>query len=373
MSGIEQLKIANPFHSEKLLLHSERIASLASGEIPPPQTIEVDLADGFCNQSCVHCCFDSSTVQQLIQIDREVLGRALTSAYEMGTRAVELVGGGEPTTHAEVAGIIEDISEIGAGDMQVGVITNGVMAERLLPVADRLTFVRISLDTADPDTYTAMHRAPKFHHQKVLTNIQRLRDAIPQNPVERKLGIGYLVVPPYNHQAEQIRLGAELANELGADYIAYRPAELDDTIPRSEWHEARTAIAAARLALRNSGSQTAVFGGSGVRWETMEPGAHPTGACHAKPIVAVIQANGDIAHCILYRNKRKMRIGNIHEDTFTALWLSDRHKNNWQSFQVDGCPNPCKVYAYNNIVGAVIAGDPGVPPSRDEVAHHNFV
>lgn len=373
MSAEAPALAASPFHPDKLALHGDRIAVLAAGEMVAPQTIEADLTDGFCNQGCTHCCFGSNQSQPMEQIDPEVLMGALTEAYGLGTRAVELVGGGEPTTHPKVREIIEGITEIGDGDMEVGIITNGVLAERLLPVIDGLTYVRISLDAADPTTYATMHGAPVAHFNKVLRNIDRLRAAIPNPPEDRKLGLGYLVVPPHNHQTDQVVAGGRLADELGADYMAFRPAEIDEGRPREEWKEAQLAISAVRQELAARGSRTAVFGGSGNRWETLEPGAHPTGICDAKPMVAVIQANGDIAFCILYRNRRGMKVGNIHDGSFVDQWFGRAHVDAWRNFRINGCPNPCKLYRYNDIVRATQAGEAVPSPPLSEVAHNNFV
>jgi len=364
---------ANPFHPDKLLLHRAKVAALANSTMIASQTIEVDLTDGACNQGCVYCCFSSGEGKKMVRIDRAALLQALREAYALGTRAVELVGGGEPTAHPEIAGIISDIFEIGAGDMEVGLITNGLLAERILSVASRMRFVRISLDTALSATYQVLHKVPARQFDKVLTNIGRLRMEMPQITNARQLGIGYLVVPPYNHQAEEVMAGAELAHELDVDYITYRPVELTDEQPQSHWREAQQAISAARKHLQEIGSSTVAFGGVGNRWDTLRPGGHPTGICDAKPLVAVIQANGDIAHCILYRNQRAMRIGNIHEGSFTEQWFSEEHRSAWQSRQVDGCPNPCKLYRYNEVVREARTNGIGDAPPYEGVAHHLFV
>jgi len=364
---------ANPFHGDKLLLHIERVRELAAGRLVAPQTIEVDLTDGACNQGCVYCCFSSGEGKVMDWIDPGRLLSALTEAYEMGTRAVELVGGGEPTAHPRVAEIVQGIRSIGAGDMEAGIITNGVLAERLLPVAKEMAFIRVSLDTADPETYRVLHKAPPRHFEKVMKNLRALREAIPVEEDARRLGIGYLVVPPYNHRTAQVMDGAALARELDLDYIAYRPCELDTPPPQEHWEEAQRAIEQARWWLGASGHRTAVFGGTGNRWETLKPGAHPTGPCDAKPVVAVIQANGDVAHCILYRNQRDLRIGNIYETSFRELWFSEEHERTWKAREVSGCPNPCKLYGYNEIVRRERLGLNPPAPDRAEVAHHNYV
>lgn len=366
-------EVANPFHPDKLLLHDKKVTALARGEMVAPQTIEVDLTDGACNQGCVYCCFSSGEGKKMAKIDRTALIRALREAYALGTRAVELVGGGEPTAHPEIVAICEDIFAIGDGDMEVGLVTNGLLAERVLPVAGRLRFLRVSLDTADVNIYQQLHQVPARQFEKVLKNLERLREAMPPLPHARQLGIGYLVVPPYNHQTYPIADGAELAHNLGLDYIVYRPVELEEEQPLEHWQEAQAAIAAAKKWLREIGSHTAAFGGIGNRWDTLKPGGHPTGICDAKPLLAVLQANGDIAHCILYRNERTMRVGNIHEGSFTEQWFSQEHLQAWRTRQVDGCPNPCKFYRYNEVVRDAAAGNPGSAPAKAEVAHHLFV
>lgn len=365
--------VASPFHEDKLALHQDKVASLARGQMVAPQTIEVDVTDGFCNQACMFCCFGSGPHQKLEMIDPVALTGALTEAYQLGTRAVELVGGGEPTTHPKIADIISGITEIGDGDMEVGIITNGVLANRLLPVADRLAYVRVSLDSADQNTYAQLHGVTPGHFNKVLKNIGALRERITDVPAARKLGLAYLVVPPYNHKTEQVLAGAELADELGVDYITYRPVEIDETRPQAEWQEAQLAIGAARNLLEERGSNTAVYGGSGNRWDTLKPDSHPTGFCSAKPVVAVIQANGDIAFCILHRNSRDMRVGNIYEGSFAEQWFSETHIKAWKSFEIDGCPNPCKFYRYKEVVDAAIGGLVVSPPPREDIVHHNFV
>ncbi len=375
MSGeiLENSEPASPFHPDKLALHHQRVAALAEGQMVAPQTIEVDVTDGFCNQACTFCCFGSGPHQKLQLIDRGVLRGALSEAYDLGTRAVELVGGGEPTTHPKIVEIISDITEIGDGDMEVGIITNGVLSNRLLPIADRLAYLRVSLDSADPEAYARLHGVTPGHFTRVLKNIEALRRVMTDPPEDRRLGLAYLVVPPLNHHQEQVIAGAELADALGVDYVTYRPVEIDEKRPQEEWQEAQVAIRAARSLLRTRGSNTAVYGGTGNRWDTLKPDGHPTGFCSAKPMVAVIQANGDLAFCILHRNDRDIKVGNIYTGSFAEQWFSDEHVRAWKGFKIDGCPNPCKFYRYKEVVDAAIKGEGIEPPPRGQIVHHNFV
>lgn len=57
-----------------------------------------------------------------------------------------------------------------------------------MDVADKLSFVRISLDAATPQVYEKVHGVPYF--EKVIENIKELTKNM--NPL--KIGVGYLII-----------------------------------------------------------------------------------------------------------------------------------------------------------------------------------
>jgi len=362
-----EFKLPDPFNTDKIFLHRGVLEQLAKNEMPAPITAEVDLTDGACNQNCRHCCFFSGEGQKLVQIDQEKLISTLEELWLLGTKAVEFVGGGEPTAHKHFLQIIEATLNIG---FDVGLITNGVLAHRVLPVANKLKYIRVSLDSAVKKTYNHLHGVgpKKNDFERVIENIKALRQAITTQPGDMKLGVGYLVVPPVNNFAAEIVAGTELAAKLGVDYIVYRPVQVDHYIDPSEWTKAQKAIKDVRVQFKDEPIR--VLGGGGTRWQTLHQDSHPTGQCDSKPVVAVIQANGDIAHCILYRDQRDMKVGNIYKGTFADQWFSEENYIKWQGFQVDDCPVPCKHFAYNDAVRRVRAGE-AIEVNPDQFLHPN--
>jgi sulfatase maturation enzyme AslB (radical SAM superfamily) len=152
----------DPYHRHKLFhpYHLERARTLLDGEIPAPSTIEIDLTDGACNQACLHCCFGSGPHRALRAIDPDRLIAFIEAAYAHGTRAFELVGGGEPTNHPQVSEIIQRIHDAGlrGGEQaRIGLVSNGVRLRRIFAVAHHLEWVRISLDAPDEATYSELH------------------------------------------------------------------------------------------------------------------------------------------------------------------------------------------------------------------------
>lgn len=252
----------DPYHSYKLFhpYHLQRVRALLDGEVPAPSTIEIDLTDGACNQACVHCCFGNGPHGALRSIDPDRLIAFIETAYAHGTRAFELVGGGEPTNHPRVCEIIERIHDLGVDggeEARIGLVSNGVRLMRILAVAHHLEWVRISLDASDEATYCELHgvRPTQDHYAKVLSNISALGQHIDLASIR----LGYLVVPPINHERDKIIAAADLARANGVQHIAFRPAFLSHTTRAEHWRESSEAICEAK---RRHPSNF-VLGGSG--------------------------------------------------------------------------------------------------------------
>lgn len=81
-------------------------------------------------------------------------------------KSVEFSGGGEPTTHPDIIEIIRHAKSLG---LNIGIVTNGNSLEKLFPVLDAFTFIRISLDAATKDKYQFVHGVNTF--ESVINNI----------------------------------------------------------------------------------------------------------------------------------------------------------------------------------------------------------
>lgn len=109
----------------------------------------------------------------------------------MDVRAVVLIGGGEPLMHPATAAVAERLSR---ASVAVGLVTNGTLLDRHLDVLrGSLSWLRVSLDAATPETYGAVrpgHRGVnKF--AKVLANIRLVT-----GHHTLKVGISYVVFTP---------------------------------------------------------------------------------------------------------------------------------------------------------------------------------
>jgi pyruvate-formate lyase-activating enzyme len=101
-----------------------------------------------CNTNCAYCCFknrDKSLEQGL-----PFLKESLKQFWDLGVRAVEITGGGEPTMYEEIDGLI---SYCHATGFKIGMNTNGYLW-RDVTSPELLTWVRLSLNFLDTSENT---------------------------------------------------------------------------------------------------------------------------------------------------------------------------------------------------------------------------
>ncbi|MHB8243264.1 MAG: radical SAM protein [Solirubrobacteraceae bacterium] len=196
---------------------------MANGErLTMPLVVELDPTT-FCDLACPECISG-----ELLQQGRFDAERLLALADELiagGTRAVILIGGGEPLMHPAIGHLIEKLA---AGGLDVGLTTNGTqLARYLTPVSQHVAWTRVSVDAATGGTYRALrpHRGGRDIFDDVIANMRLLADK-----KRGALGFSFLLIarggqssaPAISNFAEVVA-AAELAKDIGCDYVEVKP------------------------------------------------------------------------------------------------------------------------------------------------------
>lgn len=256
--------------------------------------------------------------------------RLINELYDNGVKGIEFSGGGEPTTHPDFEEVVSYASDLGCS---LGLITNGLLLNRVYNVVDKFEFIRISLDAGDKDTYYKVHGVQEF--EQVIDNIKGLTKFM--NPI--KIGIGFLIV---EDNAKDIVKATKLVKDLKCRFIQFRPASLQDEIDIDIWAKAHEEVQKAR---QYSDTNFQVFD-AGVKWRHLDDKRYYS-KCYTSSLVAVVKANGDIPLCVLNRNNCNKYIGNVYDGGFFKHWYGERHKELIDSIKVQDCPKPCKHDSYN--------------------------
>jgi wyosine [tRNA(Phe)-imidazoG37] synthetase (radical SAM superfamily) len=119
---------ASPYSVSKLAHHPEAIAAFRAGRVPAgPVQIHL-MPQNLCNHDCSFCSYRLSNWKNSeLFNDREhlawpLLQQTLREAHAMGTRAIELTGGGEPMIYPQVDALLDLIDELG---FDLGIVSNG--------------------------------------------------------------------------------------------------------------------------------------------------------------------------------------------------------------------------------------------------------
>lgn len=230
----------------KAAWHTDDIKAIRDGGMIVPHQVYLVLSD-LCNQDCHFCTYRSSagwgsenfgedtgkgfTMNPNRMIPTEKAMEILDDCAEMGVRAIQLTGGGEPTVHPDCEEIITYALDIG---LQVGLISNG---SRLLGESTirRLTWMRISVDAGTMKTYERTRKSKLW--PKVMANIEAIAHI--DGPV---FGASFLVTKENYREVYKFcclmkTLGVRyvrLAANLTSEGISYYDGLLDEIMPEIE-------------------------------------------------------------------------------------------------------------------------------------------
>lgn len=126
----------------KLLKHLDKIKDLQDGKRPTPVMFHMSPCNP-CNLTCSFCCFANRTFKEMLTFEQ--MKKAIDSFVALGTKGMELTGGGEPSLHPDFGRVINYAYDKG---LSIGVVTNGTTLKKWHEVGgvwDKLEWIRIGM------------------------------------------------------------------------------------------------------------------------------------------------------------------------------------------------------------------------------------
>jgi MoaA/NifB/PqqE/SkfB family radical SAM enzyme len=307
----------------KLLYHIDRIAAIQVGQHPAPVNVEIDLSNR-CNLGCRDCHFAHTHTRGPLagsprpgymgdvgdRMDTELAIRIIDQLKTAGVRSITWTGGGEPTTHPDFDRILLYAHDLG---MDQGLYTNGTMIlpERALHLKQACRWVYVSLDACDRDSYEAYKGS--YAYDRAISGIRNLVAA----PGGATIGLGFLLHEKnWFNGRDMITLG----DELGVDYVQFRPAIQFEMAHPSRGPMDRTWLKACIQWLES------VKGERGVevdreRFELYRKwSGHGYPTCYWTQLQTVITPNGKVWTCVNRRGFEGDEIGDLTQEPFETIW-----------------------------------------------------
>jgi len=319
---------------DNVLTHYESIKQLQQGIMCKPRFASLHTSN-CCNQNCKGCAYANIINGQVLDFDNQ--RKILIDLMDLGVRGFEFAGGGEPLLIPQIVDLWKLLID---NQRKFGVLTNGTLLtdEMINFIVRHGTYIRISLEATDEDTYSKYKRVPKDIWNKVLTNVEKLvayRDEFNSScEVSIKFSIGKSL------KGEKfIQNGVLLGNRLKVNNVQFKALRHEpEELSLDAKHEQEIFL--------NHYCQDKKF-----RWWVIPWDYEDIPQCWLNPLHVVVDYNGDVHLCCYYYYRDNYKLGNMLQTPIKELWYSDKHFELIKNIKREECAKvDCKFFRHHKIV-----------------------
>lgn len=363
-------KIFDP--AAKVYANSDRVIEFLETGNTSPVLVEFDPSNA-CNHGCLFCISGYIHLPEskgLPTFSRDMLPRdkmleICQDLIDMGVKAVNWTGGGEPTANPALGECIELLGKAG---VKMGMFTNGTLLHRFPQLMHKLalymTWVRFSVDAGTPDVYNSVRRTVKGKNcwDVMMDNLEGMlvcrksyaRQMEPWGNKPADIGVGFVITPDTYHTI------VDFANEfkdVPVDYCQFKPEivnrEREGGVQREIefWErEVEPLVEQARDILGDK------FQMNGYKLSDLKDDPELLGRHYKKCLGSQLQpcigADGEVYVCTNHRGYKEYSYGSVFEKSFKEIW-NDIEKRRSVMHQIDdvekfaNCTQLCKPHESN--------------------------
>ncbi len=285
-----------------------------------------------CNQKCLMCTRDR-LIQKTEFLKEEGFRKILE---EIRPRKMNLSGLGEPFLHPGIFDFIRLAREKGTA---VTLATNFTLLEGKVEelIASGINEVKVSLDSAEPETYKRIRRGAGSR-EKVISTLEELKRKKAEKGVS-------LPVVRINFALQAANAGQlvpliRTARSLGAEsiYVQYLDyVDMEDRKPDLVRDLEPGKLRALFLEARRAAEEEGITHNLDIWLRDLSLYANKMGpaaafrvngrVCYFPWITTFIEAGGDVKPCPIFVWKRGVgRMGNIYETPFSEIWRGEAYR-----------------------------------------------
>jgi len=369
--------VSTLYTSSKIFHFHEKLDAMQSGRITPPIHVRLKPTNR-CQHRCGYCCYRnpdlylSERMNESDEIPPGKMREIVEDLGRMGVRAVTFSGGGEPLCYPPIGEAIQALA--GAG-VKVAMLTNGgrLRGETAGLLARAATWVRVSMDAADRETYAHIRNVAPEEFDRVCANIRAFAGI-----TDRRCVIGINLIVARENSSDVLRF-LRMARELGADHVKVSNA-IVSTLPAENaeymsafYQDVKRQVAEGIAELSVQSSAPAAQGRGG----RTSPGHPPQGRgrhrrafavidkvhlpladaeslerrytwCPMSQCLTVIAADQNVYTCQDKAYTRGGLLGSIRDTRFAELWASEDLQGRLRTLDPSSeCRHHCVAHAKN--------------------------
>lgn len=350
------MPVARLYSNLKFLRYTDRLAAVAEREIVAPVHVRIKPTN-HCNHNCWYCAYrtddlklgedmderDSIPPSKMIEIADDLIA--------MKVAAVTFSGGGEPLLYKALP---ETIERLACGGIAVATLTNGAnlkgrMAEAL---AAHATWVRVSVDAWDDDSYVKSRGAREGEFTRLLENMR----AFVASGTRCVLGVSFIIGRDNHHRIAEI---CRLFKDTGVNHVKLSAAVVgNDVAENNRYHREFAGAAKAEIdkALTLADENFAVldhYHELGERFEKLYT------TCPSLRFLTVIGADLNVYTCQDKAYTKDGTLGSIRDRRFRDFWFSGENRAKIAAFDPSRlCGHHCVAHAKNLAIMEYLSIDP---------------
>lgn len=205
----------NIYATNKIDYHPRHIDALRNSTPIAPIHVQL-IPTNVCNHRCSFCSYrqkgytSNENFYEKQSIPFSKLVEIVNDCKNMGVKAIQLTGGGEPTCYPQFLPLCKTIIDSG---IDLGIVSNGSrFTEEQMDYLSKATWIRLSIDAGCDKTYESIRRVGVGSYQKVRNAIKLLSSKVKKPTI----GVGFVI----NHSNwKEIVPATIAAREDGADNI----------------------------------------------------------------------------------------------------------------------------------------------------------
>ncbi|HTF89697.1 MAG TPA: radical SAM protein [Planctomycetota bacterium] len=375
-----------PTDSQKVFLHSERLAAWLRDGRSFPVTIELD-ATNRCNHACSFCCWSVLHDRRRDTMSWDFMAKVLDDLASVGVKAVIWTGGGEPLVNPHTAAGMERAQAAG---MRNALFTNGALlteqlARRLVVSCD---WIRFSMAAGTRSEYQRIQGVDDFdlvrRNVAMIVELARregspirlgammllhktsLETFLPFVESCRDLGLSFAQGKPSNNYDHESRSGFILERNvnlrLRAGEVDAQPDLLTNEFDPEWWANEAAPLLRAAGELARPGFAVVTSQYVETKYGDAPPPENGHHDCDVNNFATAITASGDVVWCKNYRDRPEYVIGNLHEQTMAEIWAGERRRAVQAGIDDRRCARFCQNKKLAHLLRTLRHPDPALNP-----------
>ena len=348
--------MARLYSNLKFLRFTRQLEALGARRLEAPVHIRIKPINR-CNHNCWYCAYrvdnlqlgEDMNVNDRIPTDK--MFEIVEDVVDMGVRAVTFSGGGEPLLYKELP---EVMRRLAAGGVRLGTLTNGANLRRAMADAwdEHGTWIRVSMDAWDDDSYTRSRGAPEGGFTRLMGNLE----AFAARGSRCVLGVSFIIGRDNHTRLAEV---AARLKDLGVNHVKMSGAVVsNDVAENNRYHhaiadEVRRQIERAQALVGPGFTVLDHYHDLDERFEK----SYPT--CPMLQFLVVIGADCAVYTCQDKAYTEAGRLGSIAGRRFKDFWFSE--ENHARVYGLDPstqCRHHCVAHGKNQLLHEYLSTDP---------------